>query len=177
MDELRIGMHNGRRQLRKAETTAQRVAFTAARQQRFLEALAYSCNVKAAAAYAGVSYHIPYRHRLRTPAFAEQWREALLIGYDRLEALVLEHAGAGQVLDPGDADAIEASGALPPFDFDRAVQVLAQYRKLRDGAPQVHRGRRPGPPATPEETNAALMKAIEAAQKRLARERERHGQA
>ncbi|UZK64946.1 hypothetical protein [Sphingomonas sp. M1-B02] len=164
MAEQVISRHAGLRQKRKPRANM----FTPAKRQKFLDALALTCNVSMAASHAGVSCTAPYRHRARDPQFIVQWREALETGYDRLEALVLEHGGAGQPLEPGDPMRAEAEMAPPPFDFDRALAVLRQYRATRQGRPKAHGG----PPrrnATREETNAALLKALAAAHKRLAR--------
>lgn len=90
-----------------------------------------------------------------------------MAGYDRLEALVLEHGGAGVALEPADPYRAEEEGAAPPpFDFDKALRILSLYRSHRHG----QAGRRTGTPrrrATREETNAVLIKAIAAARKRL----------
>lgn len=141
-------------------------SFMAVRRQHFLDALAYTCNVSLAAEYAGVDHATPYYHRARDPVFAQQWRDALAAGYDRIEELVLQHGGAGRPLDPADPGAVDDS-AMPPFDFDRALRVLGEYRRTRAGEPSRRDGFR-GITATREETNAALLKAIASAQKRLA---------
>lgn len=176
MDGLVLGNEDEKRQLERRKGRAGvSGAFTGKRRLKFLEGLAYSCNVTAAAAYAGVHHTTVYYHRARDPGFADEWREALSAGYDRLEALVLEHAGAGQVLEGVDPEVAGASGELPAFDFERAMTVLGQYRKVRGGAALTNPGRKPGPPATREETNEALIKAIEGAKKQLAREKKRRG--
>jgi hypothetical protein len=142
--------------------------FSARKRQRFLDALALTCNINAAAAYAGVHRTTPYWCRARDPQFAAQWREALAAGYDRLETLVLEHGGAGVALDSADPDRVDPADAAapPPFDFDKAVQVLRLHRAERHALAKAGPGaarRR----ATREETNTALVKAIATARKRL----------
>ena len=164
MDDLSMGNQNGQRQQRRLA----RKGFSVRKRQRFLDALALTCNVDAAATYAEVHRTTPYYTRLRDPQFAEQWREALAMGYDRLETLVLEHGGAGIALEPADAGRVDQSDphAPPPFDFDRAVMVLRLHQAERHKLA----GRRTGGvrrPATREETNAALIKALTAAKKRL----------
>ncbi|MDB5677098.1 hypothetical protein [Sphingomonas bacterium] len=139
-------------------------AFTPEKRQRFLDALAYTCNVRMACGHAGIDVSTAYYNRGRDPVFVEQWRDALATGYDALEALVLEHGGAGQALEPADPTHVAADA--PPFDFDRALAVLRQYRGRRDGQ-HVRHGVRPIA-ATREETNAALRKALAAARKRMA---------
>jgi len=163
MDDLIMGNRDGQRQRRKANPRA----FTAQRRQRFLDALALTCNVKRAAAFAGVVESTVYKHRARDPQFVAQWREALEAGYDRLETLVLEHGGAGVALEPADPERaeVEMGEALPPFDFNKAMELLRHHRASRHNPGGV-RGKRPRV-ATREETNAALAKAIAAAEKRL----------
>lgn len=141
--------------------------FTPAKRQRFLDALAMTCNVRHAAAHAGVDASTVYFHRNRDETFAEQWRAALAVGYDQLEALVLEHGGAGIALEPPDPARAEAQGMAPAFDFDKAIKALQQHRRAREGGRYVRSAARQR--ATREETNAALMKAIAAAGRRLAR--------
>lgn len=155
---------NGQRQRRRLRADA----FSVKKRQKFLDALALTCNVEEAAAYAGVHRTTPYVCRLRDPQFAAQWREALETGYDRLETLVLEHGGAGMPLEPADPHRVDDADphAPPPFDFDRALTVLRfrQAERKQPGARGRGSVRRP---ATREETNAALIKAIAAAKKRL----------
>lgn len=57
----------------------------------FLEALAETSNITAAAARAGVATTIAYRQRRSDPAFAAKWLAALHEGYDHLELEVLGH--------------------------------------------------------------------------------------
>lgn len=163
MGELVLGRQDGKRQVRRARASS----LTPRKRQAFLDALAMTCNVRVSAAHAEVSKAALYQHRARDPQFVEQWREALAAGYDRLEALVLEHGGAGMALEPADPNRAVAH-ELPPFDFDKALAVLRQYRNKRDGLP-VPRGGRPRVNATREETNAALIKAIDAAARRMAK--------
>jgi hypothetical protein len=58
---------------------------TAARQERFLKALADSGSVTTAAAAAGTSRTRVYELRKGDPAFASAWAEAEEIAADRLE--------------------------------------------------------------------------------------------
>ncbi|MBS0479065.1 MAG: hypothetical protein JSR79_07185 [Proteobacteria bacterium] len=145
-------------------------AFSPRKRQVFLDTLAYTCNVRMAAEQAGIDISTAYYHRARDPVFVEQWREALATGYDTIEALVLEHGGAGQPLAPADPTRATPD-APPPFDFDRALAVLRQYRSARNGESRLRRGIRPIA-ATRDETNAALRKALAAVRKRMANEAE-----
>jgi hypothetical protein len=78
------------------------------KRQKFLSALTLSCNVKSACAYAAVHFVTAYKVRRRDPEFAAQWREAIELGCERLEALILEHGGAGIPLDTDPASAFSA---------------------------------------------------------------------
>ena len=66
--------------------------WTKAKEQAFLEALADSCNVTAAAAAAGVSAGGAYAHRRKVAAFRAGWAEAIATAYQRLELVMLERA-------------------------------------------------------------------------------------
>ena len=143
-----------------------RVRFTAKRRMAFFDALALTCNITKSAAYAGVDKTTVYWHRSRDPVFAGQWQDALNAGYDRLELLMLEHGGAGMALPPADPDRAVEGDDPPPFDFDKAMAALRLYRSRRDAVPFNHGGR-PRRNATREETNAALIKALAAARKRI----------
>ena len=65
-----------------------------ARRTLFLKVLAETCNVTAAGRAVGTMTGA-YRLRQRDPAFAQAWDEALAIGYDRLETMLLGRALTG----------------------------------------------------------------------------------
>lgn len=163
MEELIIGRQDAMPQRRKPRPAS----FTPAKRKRFLAALAATCNVALAARHAGVDKTTPYYHRIRDATFRAQWQAAIEEGYDRLEELVLLHGGAGQPMELEAGDAPDAD-ALPPFDFDRAMAVLKHYRGRRDGSP-LNRGGRPLTRVTIDETNAALLRALKAVERRIAR--------
>lgn len=161
-----VGRRNGGLQRRKPKAGD----FTPDQRHAFLDALASTCNVRKAAQHVGVAPSTAYSHRINDPAFAELWREAMSVGYDRLEMLVLEHCGAGEAIawpGPARAGSEAADDAPPPFDFDRAIRALQRYQAARDGGRSGRSGR-PLTNATREETNAALVKALTAAAKRMA---------
>lgn len=141
---------------------------TRTRRRRFLDALALTCNATRSAQHAGCSLTGLYQVRQRDTEFAEQWRAALATGYDRLEALMLEHGGAGVSLAGDPARAQEDGLAPPPFDFDKVMKILAFGRAARNGEASRQTGR-PVKNATREETNAALLKALAAAARRQAK--------
>ena len=160
-----MGNRQGQRQRRKPGPRG----FTPARRQRFLDALALTCNVTRAAAFAGLTLSSIYARRAKDPQFVAQWRDALDAGYDRLEAMVLEHGGAGVALESADPGRAEAGMAEDPprFDFAKAMELLKHHRASRHRLPGARGKQRRMP--TREETNAALAKAIAAAEKRLGR--------
>jgi len=165
MADTIIGSYESKPQQRKPRPDC----FTTAKQQLFFDALALTCNVDKAAEYAGVHRVTVYKHRRKRPDFAERWREALALGYDRLEAMALEHVGAGlEAADPDRAaEAGPESGAPIPFDFERALTLLRLHRAIRDAKPSPARGGPPMRNATREETNAALLKAIAVARRSM----------
>lgn len=131
---------SGRRNRRLVAAKERSNAFGAKRRRAFLEQLAASCNVRKAAAAAGVCPKTVYARRKSDAAFRSAWREALEAGYARLELILLERAGAAEPVefDPG-ADAGAQAAAEP--DTALARFLWQEHRKGLDG--QTHRG---GPP-------------------------------
>ena len=68
------------------------LAFTPARQVRFLDVLARSGNVRLACGQAGVSHESVYRARRRDTAFAQAWDAALVLGRGAAEEALAERA-------------------------------------------------------------------------------------
>jgi hypothetical protein len=66
--------------------------WTKARTATFFTALAESCNVKLAAAAAGMSASGAYLKRKRDGAFRAGWADAIATAYQRLELVMLERA-------------------------------------------------------------------------------------
>lgn len=92
-----------------------------ARLDRFLEELAATSNVAAAAAKTGVNPSAIYKLRRSDPAFARRWYAALAEGYDNLEMELLGRLRAG---DGGDAVQDK-----PKFDTAAALRCLAAHRE------------------------------------------------
>ena len=67
-------------------------SWTAAKERKFLEALAGSCNVKLAARKAGVSTSGVYVRRAKNASFRAAWDQALASGYAQLEMMMLGRA-------------------------------------------------------------------------------------
>lgn len=158
----------GKPKRRKAKTSS----FGKAKREKFLDALALTCNIGKAADHAQVHRGTVCRARHRDPVFDAQFHAALAMGYDRIEALVLEYGGAGEEIEP-DPERAEAEGLTPEsFDFERAMKLLTYRRGERNGEPNRRTGR-PRRAATRAETNAALMKALAAAKRRVEKRRDR----
>ena len=100
----------------------------------FLDALAASCNVTWSAATAGFSPEAIYARRRREPAFAEQWRLALVQGHARLEAGLVAAAIAtveGRAPDP--------AFPIPPMSVADLIAVLKLHQASVHGT-----GKSPG---------------------------------
>jgi len=95
----------------------------------FLNELAATSNVTAAAAAAGVSSSRAYKLRGVENGFARQWREALLEGYEHLEMELLYRLRFG---DPKEGDR--------KFDNATALRLLGQHRETvaRERAVREH---------------------------------------
>lgn len=66
-----------------------------AKADRFLAVLGDSCNVSEACRRSGVPMTVAYRRRKMDAGFRAEWREMIAIGYERLEAVLLERAFNG----------------------------------------------------------------------------------
>jgi hypothetical protein len=140
-----------------------RKLFGAKRQNIFLEHLAASCNVAAAAAAAGVTVQCVYARRMRDAAFREAWGRALEQGYARLEAMLLEEAMRAEPI------AVEGDLVLPdkPFDRDLALHLLREHGRRRGAGPGT--GTTPPRPAEWSEVEAYWIKRLQALKQRMAR--------
>lgn len=111
-------------------------------EQAFLSALSATANVRLSAAAAGASVAAFYRRRRKNPAFAREMRLALEMGYERVEAAVMEAALAGSYRD--DAWRHNDPPPVPPLTFDQAMQVLQLHQKevrLQAEPPHIKRRR------------------------------------
>lgn len=158
-----------------------------AAEERFLDVLGETCNVRAAAAAAGFSTTAIYRRRARWPGFAAAWDAAIGQGYARLEARLVELAtdslrardGGG---DDGAFDRLRLSGTrdddeagdddaagdgadldqrAPRMSVRDTLNLLRLHRaSVRGGAPQRYGHRAAAP--DPEAMSAAILRKIEA---------------
>lgn len=88
----------------------------------FINNLAETSNVKAAADAASVSQTLVYKKRRTDTDFARRWFEALAEGYDRLEMDLLERLRAGRIED------VDAEGNKRKFDVSTAFRCIAAHR-------------------------------------------------
>lgn len=131
----------------------------------FLDHLAATCNVIESAATAGVTPSAVYQIRRRDPGFAAKWEEALALGYQMLETRMLGHVLSGRRWsDP----LASGNGELAAIDFESALRLMSQHR---NAPTKPHKGRQPSY-ATPDETDAVLLKRLKAIEMRRAREAE-----
>lgn len=93
----------------------------------FLNHLAASCNVSAAAAAAGFSAVTVYNHRRCDPAFARKWQAALDQGYARLEMELVRHASAMVENFEVDPDA-----PFKQMTMREAIHLLTIHHRRRD---------------------------------------------
>jgi hypothetical protein len=130
-------------------------------EERFLAALAATCNVKAACAEVGLTPASAYNHRNRWPRFAERWNEAIEIGYVQLECGLIETAG-----NLFSSDGPVEVGPIREMTAGHAIHLLHMHKH------QVHRiGKRPGLRAREpdiEDIRAELLRKAAALERRRA---------
>ena len=156
--ELVVRGTGGARAGRRVQIARARIRqWTPRVEERFLGALAASCNVKAACAEAGMSLSSAYAHRHRWRSFAQAWDEAVAIGYARLEAALVE-AGCN-LFSPDEAPLDEPRDmVLTQMRADQAIHLLHMHKHAVHGL-----GKAPGGPrlvATDREVADALEKRV-----------------
>lgn len=138
----------------------------------FLEELAATANVRAAAAAAGFSTTAIYLRRMRCPGFAAQWQACLEQGYARLETRLVELATASLTGTEG-APGGEGDGAEGGVVAERTMSVGEAMNLLRlhraaakGGAPQRYDSR--AKPMDIEAVRASILRKIEAIERAAA---------
>lgn len=130
-------------------------------EERFLAALAATCNVKAACAEVGLSPASAYNHRRRWPAFARRWDEAVELGYTLLECALVEAAGnifSGE--GPGEPEMTGPARAIRAMTVSQAIHLLHMHKHQARGI-----GKRPGRAAQfpdPDALRASILRKIAA---------------
>jgi hypothetical protein len=147
---------NGRALQQRRDGT--RHLFGKERKQTFLEHLAATCNVTAAAEAAGVNLATPYVHRMKDREFAEKWWLALEQGAAKLVALRLQR-------EVERAEELVLKGDMPPDERTPIdlMKLITQMREISRGLSggETRRGR-PVEVASLDETCKALAKRLRA---------------
>lgn len=110
-------MPSNRTKLRPEQKTGEKDNLDRHWRGLFLDMLAETSNVTAAAKSAGINPSRAYKTRRAEPAFARQWYAALLEGYEHLELETLHRLRAGVGKDE------------PKFDIANALRLLALHRE------------------------------------------------
>lgn len=124
-------------------------------EERFLAALAATCNVKAACAEVGMTPASAYNHRNRWARFAERWDEAVETGYMQIEMGLIEQAGN---LFSGEGP-VEV-GPIRAMTAGHAIHLLHMHKHRVHGL-----GKRPGLRAREpdiEDVRAEILRKVEA---------------
>jgi len=151
------GMRRIRDDERKTAFTGRRwVRWTGRMKRLFLDHLAATCHVGSAAAAIGVDPSSVYALRRRDPEFVAAWGEALELGYEMLETLVVGHALAGGGRTAVTGAATVNGVATGPIDVDFILRVLSGRHASRPVGRQTRGGARKHV-ATREETDAAIL--------------------
>jgi len=142
---------------------------THAAEQAFLYALSATANVRLAAAAVGASARAFYRRRRENPAFAREFRLALRMGWQRLEAAAMAAAEAGSHADDRWRQC-DALAPIPPLSWDQAFQLLCLHdRSVNRGWEEPNRRRRRG---ESDEAHVERLRAMWRAEKGLEAEAE-----
>lgn len=131
----------------------------------FIEKLASTSSVAAAARAARVSQTRAYRTRRSEPDFAQAWRAAISEGYLNLELEVIRRLREGDLkTDNGDK-----------FDFANAIRLIAAHRDHAGRA--GHASQSEVRNVSIAEVRASIEKKIEDAERQVARAKARGGSA
>lgn len=140
------GASGGDRVIREAKNGNTKVIRTtgarwsAKAEKMFLDELAATANVRAAAQAAGFSTTAIYNRRKKWPGFAAEWDACLEQGYVRIETMLI--AAATDSLSGGNASASAGEGPPPvltgpAMTVSEAMNLLRLHRaSVRGGAPQ-----------------------------------------
>jgi hypothetical protein len=108
-------------------------------EDRFLQVLGATCNVKAACAEIGLTPASAYGHRERWPAFARRWEAAIAEGYARIEAALMAN-GENLFSSPD----LPPEAPMPPMSVEQAIHILHMHKnEVREIGGRPGRWRRP----------------------------------
>ncbi len=144
-----------------ASTARTWVRWSDLKKGKFLDHLAISGDVSAAAALIGVKVSAVYALRRRDAAFARDWQVAVDSGYQLLETLLLGHVLSGAAREAGIATPHGAT-----LDMDAALRLLAAHRgaagkRLDKATPPGARG-----DGADADADAAILRKLSAIEKR-----------
>jgi len=134
--------------------------WTKEKRAAFLDMLATSCNVRESARSVGLHVTGAYHLRRRDAEFAALWRDAILAGYERLEEMLLAHAGVGV----NDIAIGETEIEPAPFDPNLALELLRHHKPLVENRRKPMGGRLER--ADRAEAEAALLKKLDGLSRR-----------
>lgn len=124
--------------------------------REFLDHLAATCDINAAAATIKVDPESVHGLRRSDPAFGAAWGEALAAGYEMLETRLVGHALAG-----GGREIAGATGRAGPIDAELALRLLSEHRGTATGATgRARRGGATARVASREQTDAAILRKL-----------------
>lgn len=104
--------------------------WTADVEEKFLAALAVTCNVKASCAHVRMTPASAYNHRKRWPAFAERWDQAILDGFEWLDQGAV--AGTIATFDKHIAEECVTPQPPPivePVSVDQAIRLMRMHER------------------------------------------------
>lgn len=137
-------------------------SWPAAGREAFLDHLAATCNVREAAAAGGVCPKTAHKWRRQDAEFARAWSEALALGYQMLETLLVGHALAAR-----EGRAIEGDEVMPPVALNLALTLLSRHRDA-PGRPR-HKVGAPRAYADRDDTDRAILAKLAQIEKRRAK--------
>lgn len=148
------------RQARNRKTQVIRTVgkrWSQAAESAFLEELAATANVRAAAEAAGFSTTAIYRRRMRWPGFAAAWQACLEQGYARIETQLIALATDSLRSEPVSG----AAAGGKAMSVAEAMNLLKLHRaSVKGGAPQRYDAR--ARPPDIEAVRASILRKIEA---------------
>ena len=99
-----------------------------AKAEKFLKVLAETCNVSEACRKSGVPMTVAYRRRKMDAAFRAEWAEMIVIGYHRLEGVLLQRAFDGTDRTVTKKDGSEER--IHEYPNQMGLQLLKMHREM-----------------------------------------------